>query len=251
MPGEEAGRFWVKKLIFVLAIVHFFPFASHAYEVVAVKNGGSVEGTVEFVGATIPKDETLSLSTDTEYCGKNLPAERFLISPDKRIKNVVIYLEDIKAGRAVPKETVTVTNIKCSFQPHVSVGFKGNKFIMRSDDPIFHTFDIHASLSGRELYHVGLHEKGLSVTKTFTKTGLMDLSCYVHPWQHAYVYIFDHPYAAVTNENGEFLINGIPPGVYTIEAWHEALGKVEMKDIKVESGETSKVNLQYNWNINY
>ncbi len=241
----------MKKLIFFLAIVHFFPFVSYAYEVVEVKNGGSIEGAVEFAGATIPKDETLSLSTDTEYCGKNLPAERFLINPDKRIKNVVVYLEDIKAGKALPKGSVSVTNRKCAFVPHVGIGFKGNTFIALNDDPFFHTFHIATSINGKQLYSIGLHEKGLKVSKTLPKTGLMEITCHVHSWMHAYVYIFDHPYAALTNENGEFLIKDIPPGVYTIEAWHEALGKVEMKDIKVESGETGKVKLQYNWNINY
>ena len=237
----------------VIILLAFFclPSVSGAYETVEVKNGGNIEGVVTFTGATLPKDETLNLSSDMEYCGKTLPAERYLINADRRIKNVVVFLKEVRAGKAAPGETVTVTNLKCSFVPHVSVGFKGNKFISRNDDPLLHTFDIHASLDGKELYHVGLHEKGSAVTKTLTKTGLMEISCYVHPWQHAYIYVFDHPYAAVTNERGEFVIRDIPPGTYTVEAWHEALGRIELKDTAVEGGLTNKIKLQYDWTINY
>lgn len=237
--------------IIILVVFFCLPFVSHAYKAVEVKNGGNIEGVVTFTGATLPKDETLNLSSDTEYCGKTLPAERYLISAERRIKNVVVFLKEIKAGKAVPKETVTVTNLKCSFVPHVSVGFKGNKFISKNDDPLLHTFDVHALLDGKELYHVGLHEKGSAVTKTLTRTGLMEISCYIHPWQRAYIYVFDHPYAAVTDEEGAFVIRDIPPGTYTVGAWHEALGKIEMGDIKVEGGVTNKIKLQYNRSINY
>jgi hypothetical protein len=115
---------------------------------------------------------------------------------------------------------------------------------------MLHTFDIHASIDGKHLYSVSLHEQGSTVTKTLTKSGLLELSCYAHPWQHAYIYFLNHPYAAVTNEKGEFVIKDIPPGSYTVGAWHEALGKLRQKNVKINSGETSRIKLEYHWNIN-
>ena len=73
----------------------------------------------------------------------------------------------------------------------------------------------------------------------------MEVTCDSHPWMHAYIQILDHPYAAVTNAKGEFSMKDVPVGSYTIEAWHEALGKVKMADVKVESGKTSKIKLEY------
>jgi len=242
------GSMMQKAVLFLSIFVLLFsclPLVSSAYESIEVKNGGSIEGTVSFTGADVPKDETLTVTSDIEYCGKNLPAEKYVINAERRIKNVVVFIEEIKAGKAIPGEAVTVTNLKCEFVPHVAVGFKGSKLIMKNDDPMFHTFDIHASLNRRELYHVGLHEKGSTVTKTLTKTGLMEISCYVHPWQRAYIYIFDHPYATVTDEKGEFAIKDIPPGSYTLGAWHEAMGKLTLENIKIESGETSRIKLEY------
>ncbi len=73
----------------------------------------------------------------------------------------------------------------------------------------------------------------------------MEVTCDSHPWMHGFVQILDHPYAAVTNAKGEFSIKDIPAGTYSIEAWHEALGKVKMENVKVESGKASKTKLEF------
>lgn len=173
-----------------------------------------------------------------------------MISAQRKIKNVVVFIDGIKAGKAISEEAVSVTDSNCTFIPHVSVGFKGNMFVVKNEDPVLHTIHVYTYISGKTMYNIGLPEKGSVVTKTLAKTGLMELNCDCHPWMLGYVYIFDHPYAAVTNEKGEFVIKDIPPGTYTMEAWHEALGKVRVTDVRVESGETSKIKLGYTWNIN-
>jgi hypothetical protein len=228
----------------IAALIFCFVSGSLAYEVVPFRNGGSIEGVVEFIGAKVPADPVLSLSSETEYCGKNLPSRTYLIR-DRRIENVVVHIVGVKAGKAIPSVPVTVTALKCEFVPHVAVGFKGNKLIMKTEDPVFHTFDVHASLGGKELYHVALHEKGSSVIKTLPYAGVLELSDYAHPWQHAYVSIFDHPYVAITDAMGGFVITDIPPGNYSIEAWHEELGTKQILEIKVESGKTSKIKFEY------
>lgn len=230
--------------LFVLALFFSLTPDPYAYESIPFKNGGSIEGMAEFVGANVPADPTLTLTSETKYCGNSLPAKKYLIR-DRKIENVVVSLVGIKAGKTVPGEAVTVTDHNCEFMPHVVVGFRGNKINMKTDDPVLHTFDVHASVSGKELFHVGLHEQGSAVTKKLSKTGLMELSCYVHPWQRAYIYVFDHPYAAITDEKGRFSIKDIPPGTYAVEAWHEALGTRKIANIKIESGKTSTIKLEY------
>lgn len=234
----------MRKVCLLVGIVAFFciPFVSSAYEVIDVKNGGSIEGVVEFAGGSIPQDKMQKLSSEQKYCGSQLPEEKYLIK-DKKIQNVVVYIEDIKAGKAVPAEAVTLTNLKCAFVPHVAVGFKGSKFIEKNDDPIFH--NIHTYIGGKTMYNIGLPEKGSSVTKPLNKTGVIEVTCDSHPWMHGYLYVSDSPYAAVTNAKGEFSLKDIPPGTYTVEAWHEALGKVKIASVKVEGGKTSKIKVEY------
>jgi hypothetical protein len=226
----------------VVAMLTVWGVASFAYEAMEVKNGGSIEGAAEFKGATVPKDQVLKLSSETKYCGTTLNAEKYLIK-DRKIENVVVYITDIKAGKAVPMEPVTLTNIKCAFAPHVAIGFQGSKVIQKNDDPIFH--NIHTYLNGKTMFNIGLPEKGSSVAKPLLRTGLMEVTCDSHPWMHAYLQILDHPYAAVTDAKGEFAIKDIPPGTYTIEAWHEGLGTVKMANVKVESGKATKIAVEF------
>ncbi len=234
----------MKKVTIVFSLLLFFlSSVSFAYEASDVKNGGSIEGIVTFAGPTIPKDETLTISSDVKFCGKSIPAEKYLITPDRKIRNAVVYITNIKAGKPIPHQEVIVDNSKCAFVPHVSVSFVGNNFITKNSDPMFH--NVHTYLNEKTMYNIGLPEKGSVVKKPLKRTGIVEITCDAHPWMHAYAYIFDHPYAAVSNEGGEFVIKDIPPGVYNIEAWHEALGKIKMENVKVEAGKSSNVKLEY------
>jgi hypothetical protein len=239
----------MQKKSFIIGIVGVFFFFSSAalayenYETMEVKNGGSIEGTVEFAGAHVPKDQVVRVMPEyAAFCGDTLHAERYLIK-DRKIKNVVVYIEEIKAGKPVPRESVTLTNLKCAFVPHVTVGFKGNIFIERNDDPIPH--NIHTYWEGMTMYNVNLPGEGMSLSKPLKKTGLIEVECDTHHWMHGYLYVFDHPYAAVTNEDGEFFLKDVPAGTYTIVAWHEMLDKIKVYKVKVESGKVTKLKLEY------
>jgi hypothetical protein len=215
--------------------------AASAYDVVEVKNGGSIEGVVEFVG-TAPKDPVLKLSSETAYCGKTMAANKYVIK-DGKIENVAVYITDIKSGKAMPAEPVKLTNLKCEFVPHMSIGYQGGKLIQGNDDPIFH--NIHTYLNGKTMFNIGLPEKGSSVTKPLLRPGQMEVTCDSHPWMHGFLMILDNPYGAVSAGNGGFAIKDIPAGTYTIEAWHEALGKVTVANVKVEAGKATKIKVEF------
>ncbi len=236
-----------KVTILLLGICICLPSLSFSYDIVKIRNGGKIEGIVKFSGSSIPRDKTFN-STEGS-CGRELRTEKYLINKDNKIKNTVIFIKGIDYGKAIPDAAVNVNQLKCSFVPHVSIGFKGNKFTVKNEDPVLHTLHVYASISGKTAYSIAIPEKGAEVTKNLTKTGLMELNCDCHPWMLGYVYVFDHPYAAISDENGEFVIENIPPGTYTIEAWHEALGTVDLEDVKVESGKTTAINLQYTWEV--
>ncbi len=235
----------VAVFISVLTLLFCFTPVSFAYEAIPFKNGGHIEGVVEFAGNIVPKDKTLTISSDVKYCGKELRTEKYLINKEGGIKNVVVYLKEIKAGKAIPEETLTVVDSQCSFIPHVSIGFKGNKFILRNEDPVLHTAHIYSHIREKTMFNVALPGKGSTITRTLTKTGIMELNCDCHPWMDSFVYVFDHPYAAVTDENGAFAIKDIPPGEYTVEAWHESLGTISISNVTVQSGKTSTIKLKY------
>ncbi len=229
----------------VAAIATLLTPASFAYEAIPFRNGGTIKGVVEFTGKVIPKDKTFRISSDVKYCGKELRTEKYLINAQRQIKNVVVYLKDIQSGKAIPKENVSAIDSRCTFVPHVMIGFKGNQFVLKNEDPVLHTGHIYSHMQGKTVFNVALPERGSTIKKTMTKTGLMELNCDCHPWMEGFVYVFDHPYVSVTDENGAFVIDDVPPGTYTVEAWHESLGKSSVSDVVVQSGKTVTLKLKF------
>lgn len=209
-----------------------------------VANGGSLKGTVTFAGATVPKDETVTLTSEQELCGDTLPAEKYLINANKQIKNVVVSIENIKSGKPAPKDPIVLDNLMCAFVPHVGVGIKGKKTVkITNSDPVFH--NVHSYVKGKTTLNLGLPDKGSTVIKDLRKTGIMEVKCDSHPWMIGYVYVLGHPYGEVTDENGGFTMSDIPPGEYTVTAWHEALGTVKKEAVKVEAGKATTLNFEF------
>jgi hypothetical protein len=213
------------------------------YKVIEVTNGGSISGKALFAGANPPKDGTKPLTSEKELCGESVAAEEYIINGNKEIKNVVVYLAKIKAGKAIPKDKALIDNVLCYFVPHVSVGFQGNEVDIRNSDPVFH--NVHSYIKGKTTYNLGLPDKGSMVTKKMTRAGIMEVKCDSHPWMLGYVFISKHPYAAATNETGDFSLTDIPAGSYEVKAWHEALGEISLGEVAVAAGKTAKVNAEY------
>lgn len=227
-------------MIFIFAAC--LPAAANAYTVITVSNGGTIEGTVLYDG-TPPREAVAHPTTNMNYCPKTIPAQKFLIK-NKKVQNVVVFLKNIQAGAPAPKKPYVVDNSKCAFVPHVGIGFKGSPLIFKNSDPLFH--NIHTYMDHRTYYNVGLQSKGTQVTKLLTKTGIIEIRCDAHPWMHGYLYVFDNPYAAVTDANGNFVIRDVPPGTYTVEAWHADLGTTDVNNVNVTGGRATsiKVNLK-------
>jgi len=212
------------------------------YKVMEVTNGGSISGKALFAGANPPADETVTLTSEQSLCGDTLPAEKYLIK-GKNIKNVVVYLANIKKGKAVPKDKALIDNVMCAFVPHVSIGYQGNEVDIKNSDPVFH--NVHSYIKGKTTYNLGLPDKGSLVTKKMKRAGIMEVKCDSHPWMLGHVFISKHPYVALTGDDGSFTISDIPAGAYKVKAWHEGLGELDLGEVTVAAGKTAKVNAEY------
>lgn len=215
------------------------------YKVVEVTNGGSISGKAVFSGGTAPKDETLTLTSEQDLCGKTLPAKKYLINSSNEIKNVVVFLDSIKKGKAVPNAPVVIDNNACAFVPHIAIGYSGknNTAVINNSDPVFH--NTHSYIKGRTIFNIGLPDKGSTVEKKMRRPGIMKIKCDSHPWMVGYVYLFQHPYAALTNEKGEFSIGDIPAGSYKVKAWHEGFGEIELGKVTIDAGKATMVKAEF------
>ncbi|HEX5035569.1 MAG TPA: carboxypeptidase regulatory-like domain-containing protein [bacterium] len=136
-----------------------------------------------------------------------------------------------------PAEGEVVLDQKgCLYAPRV-VGLRvGQTLVVKNGDPTPH--NVHALPKFSESFNVAMGGNAADIRKTFDEPEVMvPVRCDIHPWMRAYVGVLRHPVFAVTGPDGAFVLKGIPPGHYTLEAWHERLGTRSLP-VTVESGQT-------------
>jgi hypothetical protein len=104
----------------------------------------------------------------------------------------------------------------------------------------------HSYLGAKTAFTVSLPFRGttLDVTQKIRQAGVLKVVCDTHAWMLAYIHVFDHPFFAVTDEHGRFSIPDVPPGVYTLTAWHEDAG-IRMQDIAVSADGEIRVDFAF------
>jgi hypothetical protein len=213
-----------------------------SYEVVDVKNGGSIKGKIK-ASAKI-ESPMLTIDKDTEFCGKSQSSMMYIMSPNLEVKNVLVIVENVQKGKPAPKTDTVIDNNKCKFEPLVAVAYKGANFTIKNSDKILHNTNLGLQLEDkrRTVYNLALPKENQVISKPVKVMGLIAVKCDAHSWMRAHVYVTDNPYIAVTDANGNFDIKDLLPGKYKVRVWHEGLGEV-IKDVEVSAGKASDLNV--------
>jgi plastocyanin len=187
-------------------------------------SAGSLTGSITLEG-TPPAAETINRRSDS-YCEGLGPAttQVFVLS-NGGLQNVFVYIKDGLGGLKfpVPATPVVLDQQGCTYLPRVFGIQAGQPLEIRNSDDTLH--NIHALPQNNREFNRGQALKGMKHTHVFTTAEVMvPFNCDVHKWMNAWVGVLDHPFHAVSGPGGAFEIRGIPPGTYTIEAWHEKLG---------------------------
>jgi hypothetical protein len=206
------------------------------YREIAVRDGAKITGQVRVTG-DVPVLPPQPVFKEKEVCGAELADERLVVGQNGALGNAVVYLSDIKAGKALSLGApARLDNRKCSFVPHVLSATVGQTLEIHNSDPFLH--DAHALLGSRTLFNVAIL-KDRTVSQPLLDAGLVHLNCNVrHTWMHGYLYVAEHPYHTVTGADGRFVIEDVPPGEWTLRVWHEMLGSSD-RHVRLGSGETS------------
>jgi hypothetical protein len=122
----------------------------------------------------------------------------------------------------------------------------GQKLAVRNSDNTFH--NVRGTVGNKALWNSpqAPDAPDLAPDHVAATGEVIELHCDVHPWMHAYAVVADNPYFAVTGDDGTFELDGLPPGTYTIEAWHPVLGTRTMKVI-IGTGARGKVNARLSY----
>ena len=204
------------------------PSAAPAGQKVDTATAGDVKGVVTLDGVA-PKNEGIKMNADP-VCVKQNTSPQFQETYDvgsdgKALGNVFVYVKDGLGSYVydTPTAPAKIDQQNCRYHPHVFGMRVGQPLEILNSDPTLH--NIHALPKGNSEFNTGQPIQGMKTTHTFDKKEVMvPFKCDVHGWMNAYVGVLDHPYYAVTDKDGKFELKTLPPGTYTIEAWHEKLG---------------------------
>jgi len=211
---------------------------ARAYQAENVKDGGTIAGTVKFAGAP-PARKPIEVSKDREVCGAApLYDESLIVDAGGDIANAVVSLADIAKGvPLVPLKDVKFDQKGCQYRPHVLAFPAGSTVAIVNSDGILHSVRTE-SKRNPALDMAQPPFKHVIVTAPLKYPELIAVSCDAHNWMHGWWFVAGNPYYAVTDGNGKFMIQDVPPGTYTLEVCQEKLG-IQTRKVTVEPGKTA------------
>lgn len=214
------------------------------YQSETVANGGRITGVVKLAGAP-PAVAAIKTTKNQDYCGMSIPNPLYDVGKGGGLGNVEVYIKEIAHGKAKPTAPITLTNTHCMFQPRVQGACVGQQVKISSEDPILHNTHPQVADTNATLYNVALPFKGFSVVKPLLpQAGVVRVKCDAHEWMRAWIVELDHPYFATTDETGKFDLADVPPGTYTVVAWHEVMGE-KTGTVTVAGGKPATVDFQF------
>jgi len=204
---------------------------------------GSVEGSVAFSG-TAPDPKPLDRKADPVCAKTPMTEEDVLVNANKTLKNVIVSVKGIDKDYPAPATEAMVSQEACMYRPRVSGVLAGQVIAIKNGDQTLH--NIHTYRGEKTLFNMA-QPPGMPELKQPMKKGepnVIKFKCDVHPWMTAYVLVSNHPFFAVTGDDGKFALKDVPAGKYTVEAWHEKFG-AKTVEVTVDPDKSSAAEFSY------
>jgi plastocyanin len=208
----------------------------------AQAGGGTIQGVVLYKGKA-PARAPIDRKSDA-FCAKTKMLSEKLVVNDGKLQDVHVGIKSGKAGKhKAPSSPVVVTQKACMYRPRVVGIMAGQALSITNGDQTMH--NVHVYVGKQTWLNRGQPAGAKAIRSDAAEAGdVMTFKCDVHPWMRAYAVVTDHPYFDVTGNSGAFTIKDVPPGRYTLEAYHPELGK-KKKRVTVEAGKTVKVEISF------
>ncbi len=211
---------------------------------------GKITGSVKLDG-TAPHMRGIDMSKDP-YCVKahaNDPAhsENVVVGKGDGLENVVLYISEglsAEAANAKPTQVPVFDQKGCMYSPHVLPMDVGQEFKVETSDATAH--NIHPQpnpLTGNIPWNQSQPPGAAPVTKSWKAPEMIHVQCNIHPWMSGWFAVVKGPYA-ITDDNGAYTIQNVPPGNYTVSAWQETYGTQTQK-VTVAAGGAATANFTF------
>jgi len=228
---------------------------SKAYQEIEVISGGAIKGKVIMTGKMpYPRVYHLILFPNIDMCSEietddemNRVLDDFKISEDGGLKDVVITLEHIEAGKPFNKEPIVINSEDCKFSPDVNTVRQGEAFQVNNLDAVMHNSQLYQAERGKIIQNLPVPpEEVIDGKVTFQKKyKIFQMICGMHEFMQTWGYRVQNPYYFITKLGGEFKIDNIPPGDYNLNAWHYLM-KPQNQKIHIAKNETIDIKFSLN-----
>jgi plastocyanin len=207
--------------------------------------GGTVSGKVTYEG-TPAKQKPIDMSKEPS-CAKQhatpITTETVVTGSGNTLQNVVVY---ISAGApdetTAPSKAVTIDQKGCQYIPHVVTMQVNQPLQVVNDDQTSH--NIHPLAKENREWNKSQPPGTPPFTEKFEKPEFIPVKCNVHPWMHGTFAVLKTSHYDLTGESGGFTLPNLPPGKYTVTAWHESYG-TQTQDVTIAGSETKSVNFVF------
>jgi plastocyanin len=214
--------------------------------------GGSITGTVTYEGK-IPKLKKFDMATEPVCVMKhekdpaNYPArsEALVLGNGNAMANIFVQ---ITAGLpekewATPAEPAVLNQDGCTYKPHVLALMLGQPLKFLNSDGVLH--NLHTLPVENDEFNIAMPKFLKETLRTFEYAEPMfPIKCDVHPWMKGFIAVLEHPFFDVTEKDGQYQLNDLPPGTYTLEAWHEKLG-TRSAEVTIAEDETINIDIVF------
>ena len=205
--------------------------------IVVFAEAGTLKGHVKYDGKA-PKKKRLRMDADP-VCGSSHSGAVY--SENFKMAEALVYLRDVSYSGGVPSEPAVLDQKGCIYTPHVFGMVAGQDLLIKNSDATLH--NIHSMPKVNKEFNFAMPKVVKEKKSTFSQSepDPFYIKCDVHPWMKSWVLVSDHPYFAVTDESGNFSIEGIPSGTYDVVCWQEKFGKRTLTaKVTITDGETTK-----------
>ena len=204
-------------------------YADSLYREIDVPDGGKIQGKVLWKSAS-PVPQIIPVTKDQQICGESKTVPGSAIEKNREVPNAVVYLDGITAGKkkAAP-EKIQLDQKKCEYVPHVLLVPQNAEVEILNSDPMLHNVHTYKNTDPKTtIFNLAFPLQGQKVTRKLTEVGrILSLCDAGHPWMSAHIVVAEHPYFAITNVEGTFVLENVPPGKYTLKLWHEGTPQLQ------------------------
>jgi len=230
--------------IVLLAGAALFPAALTGPAAPAPRAAGSVSGTVTFTG-TPPKMKPIDMSKEPSCASQHatpVTTQNVVTGPGNSLQYVVVYVSAGDPGGAPATETVRYDQKGCQYLPHVAVLEANQPLEIYNDDQTSH--NIHPLATTNAEWNKSQPPGAPPIHTSYAKPEFIPVKCNVHPWMHGYFAVLATARHAVSGSDGKFNLTGLPPGKYTLTAWHEKFG-TQTQEVTITGSETATANFVF------